>query len=145
VYRAQATLAGMADHLHIAPIALALLVAGCLFLRGDREQARLGNPAWPWLACLGSLATIFVTYVNGYLDIHGWLGTSVSRTTIFAQVVLYSEVAVWLVIAAQAASAWMAGLPARSRAAVPLAPPGMTPGALEVSRPRLNRRHPPFG
>jgi hypothetical protein len=40
--------------------------------------------------------------------IHGWLGTSVSRTTIFAQVVLYSEVAVWLVIAVQAASAWMA-------------------------------------
>jgi hypothetical protein len=108
LYRAQASVAGMAEHLHVAPVALAVLVAGCLFLRGDRVRARLGNPAWLWLACLGSLATIFATYVNGRLDIHGWLGTSVNRTTIFAQLVLYSDLAVWLVIAVEAAFARMA-------------------------------------
>jgi hypothetical protein len=109
LYRAQATVAGMYAHLHVAPVALALLLAGALFLRGDRTRARFGNPAWLWIACLGSLAIIFVTYLIGGLEIHSWLANSVNRTTIFAQVVLYSEVAVWLVIAVEAAFAWLAG------------------------------------
>ena len=52
---------------------------------------------------LGSLAVIFVTYVFGDLEIHGWLLHSVNRTTIFAQLVLYTEITVWLVIAAEGA------------------------------------------
>jgi hypothetical protein len=101
--RASATIAGMAAHLAVAPVAVAVLLAGCWFLRGDRDRARLGNPAWLWISCLGSLAIIFVTYLAGGFEIHWWLGTSVSRTTIFAQVLLYSEIAVWLVIAADGA------------------------------------------
>jgi hypothetical protein len=101
--RAGATLAGMAAHLAVAPVALAVLLAGCWWLRGDRERARLGNPAWLWISCLGSLAIIFATYLVGKLEIHSWLATSVSRTTIFAQVLLYCELAVWLVIAADPA------------------------------------------
>lgn len=108
LYRAQATVAGMYVHLHVAPVALAVLLAGWMFLRPDRERARFANPAWLWLACLGSLAIIFVTYVNGGLEIHSWLRNSVNRTTIFAQVVLYAELAVWLVISVEAAFAWMA-------------------------------------
>jgi hypothetical protein len=108
LYRAQATVAGMYVHLHVAPVALAVLLAGWMFLRRDRERARLANPAWLWLACLGSLAIIFVTYVDGGLEIHSWLANSVNRTTIFAQVVLYAELAVWLVIAVEAAFAWLA-------------------------------------
>lgn len=101
--RAEATIAGMAAHLAVAPVALAVLAAGCWFVRTDRQRARLANPAWLWVACLGSLVTLFATYVIGGLEIHWWLGTSVSRTTIFAQVLLYAELAIWLVIAVEGA------------------------------------------
>ena len=118
LYRAQATVAGMAEHLHVAPVALAVLPAGWMFLRRDRERARLANPAWLWIACLGALAILFVTYVHGGLEIHSWVANSVNRTTIFAQVVLYSELAVWLVIAVESAFASMAKeAPARDSSA----------------------------
>jgi hypothetical protein len=105
VTRAEATVAGMAAHLAVAPVALAVLLAGGWLLRGERERARLGNPAWLWASCLGSLAIIFATYLVGGLEIHSWLANSVNRTTIFAQVLLYSELAIWLVIAADGAFA----------------------------------------
>jgi len=98
--RAAATVASIGACLAIAPVALAALLAGCWFLRGDRERARFGNPAWLWVAGLGSLTILFVTYVIGKIEIHAWLATSVTRTTIFAQVLLYSDLAIWLVIAA---------------------------------------------
>jgi hypothetical protein len=97
--RADATLAAMAAHLGVAPVALAVLLAGCWWLRGDRERSGLGNPAWLWISCLGSLAIIFATYLVGWIEIHSWLAASVYRTTIFAQLLLYCELAVWLVIA----------------------------------------------
>jgi hypothetical protein len=103
VTRAHATIDGMAAHLAVAPVAAAVLVAGCCFLRRDRERARFGNPAWLWTACLASLLTIFVTYVFGGYEIHWWLTNSVNRTTIFAQLLLYAELAIWLVIALDAA------------------------------------------
>ena len=101
--RAEATIAGMAEHLAVAPVALVVLLAGCWFLRADRERAGLGNPSWLWLCCLGSLVIIFATYVVGGLEIHSWIKNSVNRTTIFAQVLLYAEIAIWLVIAANGA------------------------------------------
>jgi hypothetical protein len=115
--RAGATIAGMAAHLAVAPVALAVLVAGCLFLRRDRENARLGNPAWLWITCLGSLVIIFVTYVIGGLEIHSWLASSVYRTTIFAQVLLYADLSVWLVIAVEGVFAEKGGEPARDSSA----------------------------
>lgn len=71
-------------YMHVAPLALAVLLAGCWFLRADRQRAGLANPVWLWICCLGSLAVIFVTYVFGDLEIHGWQLHSVNRTTIFA-------------------------------------------------------------
>jgi hypothetical protein len=101
--RAEATVLGMAGFLHVVPLALAVLLAGCWFLRADRQRADLANPLWLWICCVGSLAVIFVTYVFGDLEIHNWLANSVNRTTIFAQLVLYTEIAVWMVIAAEGA------------------------------------------
>lgn len=101
--RARATIAGMDRHLHIAVLALAVLLAGVWFLRADRQRAGLANPAWLWICCLGSLAIIFATYMLGKLDIYGWLFNSVNRTTIFAQLVLYTDIAIWMVIAAEGA------------------------------------------
>lgn len=103
VFRANATIDSMAAHLAVAPVAGAVLVTGCCFLRRDRERARFGNPAWLWTACLASLLIIFATYVFGGYEIHGWLANSVNRTTIFAQLLLYAELAVWLVIALDSA------------------------------------------
>lgn len=68
---AQATIAGMAAHLAVAPVAAAVLLAGFWLLCGDRERAGLSNPAWLWLSGLGSLAATFATDVGGDLDIHG--------------------------------------------------------------------------
>lgn len=101
--RAQATIAGMAAHLAVAPVALAVLLAGSWFLRGERKRAGLGNPVWLWLSCLGSLAVLFATYVVGGFNIHWWLRSSIFRTTIFAQVVLYADLAIWLVLAVEGA------------------------------------------
>ena len=101
-YRAGATEAGMAGHLAIAPAAAGVLIIGACFLRTDRRRAGLGNPAWLWLACLASLIVIFATYAVGQLEIHTWLLTSVARTTIFAQLVLCADIALWLVLAVDA-------------------------------------------
>jgi hypothetical protein len=103
--RVHATIDGMAAHLAVAPIAAAVLIAGSCLLRRDRERARFGNPAWLWMACLASLVTIFATYMLGGYGIQSWLANSVNRTTIFAQLLLYAELAVWLVIALDAAFA----------------------------------------
>jgi hypothetical protein len=105
VVRANAALAGMAVHLAVVPVAAAVLVAGCYFLRRDRERARFGNPAWLWTAGLASLSAIFGTYVFGGDRIVWWLANSVNRTTIFVQLLLYAELAIWLVIALDAAFA----------------------------------------
>ena len=73
VSRADATIAGMAAHLAVAPVAVAVLITGCCLVRKDRERSRLGNPAWLWTACLGSLAIIFATYVFGAFRFTGGL------------------------------------------------------------------------
>jgi hypothetical protein len=117
--RAVAAVHGMAANLIVMPVALAVLVAGCCFVRTDREHALLGNPAWLWAACLLSLAIIFTTYVFGSYEIHWWLRTSVARTTIFAQLVLYTDLAIWLIIA-------LGGDASRARSRqrdIPLVPP----------------------
>jgi hypothetical protein len=98
-YRAAATMSSMAAHLTIAPLAIAVLVAGCCLVRHDRDGGRLGNPAWLWAAGLLATAILFATYVFGSPEIHWWLHTSVLRTTIFPQLLLYTDVAAWLVIA----------------------------------------------
>jgi hypothetical protein len=103
LYRAQATIAAMWVHLHVAPVDLAVLLVGCLLLRGDRKRAGLGNPSWLWISCIGALAIIFGTYVVGGFEIHSWLANSVNRTTIFAQIVLYADLLIWGVIAVEGA------------------------------------------
>jgi hypothetical protein len=107
--RAGATIHGMAPYLAVAPVALAVLVAGCYFVRRDRRRARLANPAWLWAVCLLYLAIIFATYVLGSPEIQWWLHTSVARTTIFPQLLLYTDLAIWLVIASGSGAAETAG------------------------------------
>ena len=96
--RASATVGGMAGHLAVLPVALTVLVAGSLFLRTYRENLGLGNPLWLWASCLLGLAAIFATYLLGAISIHWWLQTSVDRTTIFPQIALYAELAIWLIV-----------------------------------------------
>jgi hypothetical protein len=103
--RADLTVRAMGRYLAIVPVALAVLVAGSCALRPDRRQAGLGNPAWLWIVWVGSLAAIFATYVFGGYGIGWWLGSSVDRTTIFAQLLLWAEITIWGLIAAEAALA----------------------------------------
>jgi hypothetical protein len=97
--RVSPTIHGLAAHLVVAPVAAAALLVGCLIFGRERKRAGLGNPAWLWLACLASLLVTFYTYVFGALVIKNWLVASDYRTTIFAQLLLYTELALWMVIA----------------------------------------------
>jgi hypothetical protein len=90
---------GIASHLAVGIVALLILVAGCTFLRRDRDRDGLGHPAWLWVACFSYLVLLLATYVFGSPEIHWWLATSVYRTTIFPQVALYTDIAIWLLIA----------------------------------------------
>jgi hypothetical protein len=104
-YRAGAAVEGMAPYLIIAPVALAVLVLGGIFLSRDRRRCGLGNPLWLWVACVAGLGAIFATYVFGGPEIHSWLGASADRVTDFGQLALYTELAIWLVIAFDGLSA----------------------------------------
>jgi hypothetical protein len=97
--RVHPTLLAFADHLHILPVAAAVAVVGSFALRGARSRLGLGNPVWLWLVVAGSLAAIELTYLFGAPNIYWWLQTSVSRTTIFADLALYTDLAIWLVVA----------------------------------------------
>lgn len=114
-YRAGATISGMAAHLDLWPAALVVLIIGSYAVRGHRREGGLANPAWLWLAWLGSLAIIFGTYVFGDFGIQTWLRFSVNRTTIFAQLLLYAEIGLWLVIAFDAVTSRPPRLPAHRR------------------------------
>ena len=96
--RASATIGAMAGQLAVLPVALAVLVAGSVALRRHRENLGLGNPLWLWASCLSALGTIFAAYLFGALSIHSWLQSSVDRTTIFPQVALLTDLAIWLIV-----------------------------------------------
>jgi hypothetical protein len=128
--RASATLTAMEPHLRIVPVAVVITLAGCLLLNADRRRARIGNPAWLWTAWLFSLGAIFATYVYGDLSIQLWLANSVNRTTIFAQVLLYAYIAVWLVLGLEGA------LGHSSEAVASTGAPPPTPDQARVPAPR---------
>ncbi len=98
--RVRPTLAGLADNLHILPVAAVVAFVGLLILRSDRSRVGLGSSLWLWLVVLGSLTALALTYLFGAFEIHWWLSTSVQRTTIFANLALYTDLSIWLVVAA---------------------------------------------
>jgi hypothetical protein len=97
--RVHPTLAGLADNLHILPVAAAVTIVGLLVLGSDRSRLGLGSPLWLWLVVVGSLTALALTYLFGAFEIHWWLSTSVQRTTIFANLALYTDMSIWLVVA----------------------------------------------
>jgi hypothetical protein len=103
--RLGATTVGMWGQLHVVLAALAVLVLGALLLHSHRVGVGLANPAWLWAVAVLSTLAIAATYVFGAYEIHWWLGTSVNRTTIFANSVLLTDMAVWVVVALQGGDA----------------------------------------
>ncbi len=101
--RTSATITAMEPHLRVVLVAMVITLAGCLVLNADRRRAGFGNPAWLWVGWVFSLGAIAATYVFGTLELSLWLKNSVNRTTIFAQLVLYAYIAVWLVIGVEGA------------------------------------------
>ena len=87
-------------NLHILPLAAAVAVAGAIVLSRRRRRLDLANDLWLWIVVAGSLAALLITYVFGALEIHWWLSTSASRTTIFEGLACYADLALWLVVAA---------------------------------------------
>jgi hypothetical protein len=108
------------------------LVVGCLFLQKIRQSGSFGHAAWLWVACTCYLAVLLATYVIGSPEIHWWLLTTLgrsgqpSRTTIFPQMALYTDLAIWLVLALE---------PDRQHALAPSPYPAATMVAVTAEAP----------
>jgi len=121
--RLHATTTAAWENMHLVPVAMMVALIGGLVLTGTRRKMSIGSDVWMWTVLAGSLIALFVTYVFGALEIHWWLRTSVNRTTIFENLALYSDVAVWLAVAAAArpeelrfrSPGWVAGHAGRHR------------------------------
>ena len=74
--RLHPTWVGLAQNLHILPVAAAVALVGSLALSGSRTRLGLGNPGWMWLIVTGSLGILAFTYVFGALEINWWLRAS---------------------------------------------------------------------
>ncbi len=123
--RMDATARGMADHLHLAGIALALGIVGAALLGRARRRMGFGDDRLVWALGGAEVLATGIFYVAGTTQIQFWLATSVDRTTIFANVLGLAVVGFWAVGAAGA-------LVARSGTAPAASPPlaGTTPGVL---------------
>jgi hypothetical protein len=97
--RFDATAPALNANLHVAPLAIGIAIVGYVVVCRTRRQLSIGNDLWLWGATAGSLLALIVTYVFGALEIHWWLSTSASRTTIFANLTMYADIAVWLIVA----------------------------------------------
>jgi hypothetical protein len=96
------TVSALAHNLHVLPAAAAVAVAGAVLLRPQRTRLGMGCDAWLWLVVAGSIAALVTTYVLGAFEIHWWLSNSITRTTIFAQLALYTDLATWMLVATTA-------------------------------------------
>ncbi|MGA2521514.1 MAG: hypothetical protein ABSG81_11940 [Acidimicrobiales bacterium] len=97
--RLSATAASMGRQLDLAPAALVVLLVGALTLRHRRRRVGAANPAWLWTVALAGLVVIGATYVFGTIEIHWWLSTSVTRTTIFDQMAFLVDMTIWALVA----------------------------------------------
>lgn len=93
-------------YLHVLPLALVVLVCGVLWLTSSRRALGLANPAWLWTTLVLWLASLVYTYAFGALPIDWWLRTSADRTTIFPQLLLITEMAIWAVVGVDS---WLTG------------------------------------
>ena len=98
--RLHATAPTVWSNLHIVPYAACVAVVAALVFSRNRRRRAVGNDLWLWFVVVASLVALLVTYVFGAPEIHWWLSTSASRTTIFENLSAYADLAVWLSIAA---------------------------------------------
>jgi hypothetical protein len=94
------TLSATTHYLHVVPVALIVLAAGSLLLRSHRRHLGLGHPGWLWVVAVANLVALIATYMFGAFEIHWWLSSSLNRTTIFTQLILYTDIAIWAAVAA---------------------------------------------
>lgn len=98
--RFHATALAIWANMHVLPLAVVIAVAGSVALLSTRRRLRLGNDLWLWAVVAGSMVALVVTYVFGHFKIDWWLSDSANRTTVFADLALYCDMAVWLVVVA---------------------------------------------
>jgi hypothetical protein len=93
------TVSAMWAQLHLLPFVALIALAGVLVLRQRRRRIGLGHEAWLWACLCASLAITVGTYVFGDYPLSWWLATSVDRTTLFAALLLYTDLAIWMCVA----------------------------------------------
>ena len=102
-YRIDPTVRALGHFLGIAPVAAVVALLGIVFLRSRRHDLGLAGPGWLWGVTAAYLGILFFTYVVGALEIHYWLSSSANRSTVFPQLALYCDLALWVAVAAATA------------------------------------------
>lgn len=121
--RFRATAPVLWSDLHVVPLAVGVALVGAVVLNRRRRSLALGSDVWLWMVLAGSLGALLVTYVFGALEIHWWLSTSASRTTIFENLTVYSDMALWLAVAASYQATDIKGPGAETQMSTPDAAP----------------------
>ncbi len=93
-----ATLSSIVHTCPIAVVAIVVGIVGSAYWRSTRSAWGMGSSAWLWGIVFGYLVALAVTYVVGALGIRGWLANSIDRTTVFPQLALFMDMAIWLVL-----------------------------------------------
>jgi hypothetical protein len=97
--RVAPTVSATWHYLHILPFVMFIALIGVTLLRAPRRSLRLGNDGWLWAVLCFSLVITAATYVFGSFEIHWWLSTSVDRTMIFPQLILFTDAGIWIIVA----------------------------------------------
>ena len=125
------TISATTHYLLVLPVALVVLAGGSLLLGSHRRLLGLGHPLWLWVVAVANLVALIGTYVFGDYEIHWWLSSSMNRTTIFTQLILFTDIAIWAAVAA---------LPSPTRAKPRLPTVRLEEASAAEMKPSLERR-----
>jgi hypothetical protein len=92
-YRLRVTMDGAWHNLHLVPVAFCVAAIGVAVCGSDRTLLR--RSAALWAAAGWAFVVIVLTYVFGALEIHWWMFTSVTRTMIFVNLCLITDMVLW--------------------------------------------------
>jgi hypothetical protein len=98
-YRLHASVVAAWSSLQILALAVPVAVVGGLLLGRTRRRAGVGNDWWAWAALAAELVFVMYAYTTGPDDIHGWLHSSIRRTTFFPELTGWWIVTTWAVLA----------------------------------------------
>ena len=97
-YRLGVTIPAVWDQVYLLPVAAAVALTGWWVLGSERRSLGAGPSGHLWIVLAWALLTLVGVYTFGSLSIHWWLSHSVSRTTMFMNVVMLIDMVAWSLV-----------------------------------------------